>query len=94
MINSKFPKQLQKKNQNLRDHMTDLELIFTMLGEKTTTEITKERNSCGFAECLGSATEGGQVAGNARKDVEKRLGKSTLSKENFLPTERIKKKLA
>ena len=44
-------KQLQKKNQNLRDHMTDLELIFTMLGEKTTTEITKERKSQGFDEC-------------------------------------------
>ena len=54
-------KQLQKKNQNLSDHMTDLELIFTMLGEKTTTEITKERNSQGFDECKDSATEGGEA---------------------------------
>ena len=78
-------KQLQKKNQNLRDHMTDLELIFSMLGEKTTAEITKERNSQGFDECKESAKEGGQVAGSARKDVEKRLNKSTISKDNFLP---------
>jgi len=86
-------KQLQKKNQNLRDHMTDLELIFTMLGEKTTSEITKERNSQGFTECRESANEGGQVAGNAREDVEKRLGKSTISKENFLSKKKEKKKL-
>lgn len=86
-------KQLQKKNQNLRDHMTDLELIFTMLGEKTTTEITKERNAQGFHECKESAKEGGDVAGNARKDVEKRLGKSTISKENYLPRTSSKKHL-
>ena len=86
-------KKLQKKNQNVRDHMTDLELIFAMLGEKTTTELTKERNSQGFSECMYSAKEGGQVAGNARKDVEKRLGKSTMSKENFLPVKKDKIKL-
>ncbi|MFW6220484.1 MAG: Bro-N domain-containing protein [Nanoarchaeota archaeon] len=86
-------KQLKNKKQNLRDHMTDLELIFNMLGEKTTTEITKERNSQGFEECKNSAKEGGEVAGNARQDVEKRLGKSTISKENFLPKKKKKKKL-
>jgi len=86
-------KQLQKKNQNLRDHMTDLELIFIMLGEKTTTEITKERNSQGFKECKDSAKEGGEVAGNARKDAEKRLGRSTISKENYLLKQKKKKKL-
>lgn len=73
--------------------MTDLELIFTMLGEKTTTEITKERNSQGFTECKESAKEGGEVAGNARKDVEKRLGKSTISKDNFLPKKKENKKI-
>ncbi len=86
-------KRLQKKNQNLRDHMTDLELIFTMLGEKTTTEITKDRNSQGFGECKDSAKEGGEAANDARKSVEKRLGKSTISKENFLPKKKEKKKL-
>lgn len=73
--------------------MTDLELIFTMLGEKTTVEITKERNSNSFKECKKSAKEGGEVAGNARKDVEKRLGKSTISKENFLPKKKESKNL-
>ena len=52
-----------KKNQNLRDHMTDLELIFTMLGEKSTTEITKSRDSKGFNECLDSSKEGGKIGG-------------------------------
>ena len=86
-------KKLQKKNQNIRDHMTDLELIFTMLGEKTTTEITKERNSQGFKECKDSAKEGGEAANDARLSVEKRLGKSTISEENFLPKQKEKKKL-
>jgi len=86
-------KQLQKKNQNLRDHMNDLELIFTMLGEKTTTEITKERNSQGFDECKESAKEGGEATKEARESIEKRIGKSIISKENFLPKQKDKKKL-
>ena len=64
--------------------MTDLELIFTMLGEKVTTEITKETDSQGLKECKKSAKEGGTVAGNARKDTENRIKKSVLSKENYL----------
>jgi hypothetical protein len=86
-------KKLKKKNENLRDHMTDLELIFTMLGEKTTTEITKERDSQGFMECKESAKEGGEAARDARESVERRLRKSTISKENFLPKKKEKKKL-
>ncbi|MBU4242333.1 MAG: Bro-N domain-containing protein [Nanoarchaeota archaeon] len=78
-------KQLQIKNQNLRDHMTDWELILTMFGEKATTDITKETNSQGFEKCKDSAKEGGQAANEARKSIEKRLGKSIISKENFLP---------
>jgi len=78
----------QLKKQNLRDHMTDLELIFTMLGEKTTTEITKERNSQGFTKCKESAKEGGEAAKDARESVERRLGKSTISKDNFLPNKK------
>jgi hypothetical protein len=86
-------KQLQKKNQNLRDHMTDLELIFTMLGEASTTAITKDKDSQGFDECKDSANEGESVARLAREDLEKRLGKSILSKDNFLENPRGKKKL-
>ena len=72
------------KNQNLRDHMTDLELIFTMLGEKSTTEITKSRESNGFDECFDSSKEGGKIAGNARKELEKKTGRKVVSSENFL----------
>lgn len=69
---------------NLRDHMTDLELIFTMLGEKVTTEISKQEKPKGMAENKKVAHRGGRVAGNARKDTEKELGKSVVSKENYL----------
>lgn len=73
-----------KKNQNLRDHMTDLELIFTMLGEKSTTEITKSRDSKGFNECLDSSKEGGKIAGNARMELEMKTGKKVVSSDNYL----------
>ena len=86
-------KQLQKNNQNLRDHMTDWELILTMFGEKATTDITKERNSQGFEECKESANIGGNIAKRAREDLEKNLGASVVSKENFLPKQKEKKKL-
>lgn len=72
------------KNQNLRDHMTDLELIFTMLGEKSTTEITKSRDSRGYEECLDSSKEGGNIAGNARKELESKTGRKVVSSENYL----------
>lgn len=84
-------KKLKEKNQNLRDHMNDLELIFTMLGEKTTTEITKERDSQGFSECKDSAKDGGEAAKEARESVERRLGRSTISNENFLSKQKKKK---
>lgn len=84
-------KQLQKKNQNLRDHMTDWELILTLVGEKATTDITKENNSQDFEECKDSANKGGNIAKRTRKDIEKNIGKSIVSKENFLP-KKIKRK--
>jgi len=87
-------KQLQKKNQNLRDHMTDWELILTMFGEKATTDITKERNSQGFEECKESVNIGGNIAKRAREDLEKNLGASVVSRENFLPKQKEKKKLS
>ncbi|MFH1649347.1 MAG: Bro-N domain-containing protein [Candidatus Woesearchaeota archaeon] len=78
--------------ENVRDHMNDLEIIFTMLGESVTTAVTKTRDSKGFVECKDSAKEGGEVAGNARKDAEKRIGKSIVSEENFLDAPEKEKK--
>jgi len=71
--------------------MTDWELILTMFGEKATTDITIEKNSKGFDECKESANKGGSIAKRARKDLEKNLGKSVISKDNFL--QKGKKKL-
>jgi hypothetical protein len=84
-------KQLQKKNQNLRDHMSDWELILTMFGEKATTDITKETNSQGFDECKLSANTGGNIARRAREDLEKNLGRSVVSNNNFLGFAKKKK---
>ena len=70
--------------ENLRDHMDDLELIFNMLGEKVTTEITKTKDSVGFDDCKQSAKDGGEVAGNARKEAEKKIGKPITTNDNYL----------
>lgn len=77
-------KGLTKKNQNLRDHMTDLELIFTMLGERVTTEISQQEKPKDFEGNKDVARRGGNVAGVARKETEKELGHSVISSENFL----------
>jgi len=69
---------------NLRDNMTDLELIFTMLGEKVTTEISAQEKPATFPDNKKVARRGGTVAGNARKDTEKELGRSVISGENYL----------
>ncbi len=71
------------KTENLRDHMTDLELIFSMLGEASTTAIVKTQNPQGFTENKKVAKQGGDVAGNARKELENKTGKSIISSENF-----------
>ncbi len=78
-------KGLTRKNDNLRDHMTDLELIFTMLGERVTTEISQAEKPDTFVKNKNVAKRGGGVAGTARKETEKELGRSIVSKENFLP---------
>ncbi|MDD9954005.1 MAG: Bro-N domain-containing protein [Candidatus Woesearchaeota archaeon] len=78
-------KGLQKKNKNLRDHMTDWELLLTMIGEKATTDITQVKDAQGFDECKESAQEGGSVARETRASIEKRLGKSVMTKEKFTP---------
>lgn len=77
-------KGLTKKNQNLRDHMNDLELIFTMLGERVTTEISEQEAPKTFEENKQVAKRGGNVAGSAREATEKELGRSIVSQENFL----------
>lgn len=68
---------------NPRDHMSELELILTMLGEATTTEITNTRDSKGLPELSRDAKEGGAVAGRTRKDIETQTGKKVISKDNF-----------
>lgn len=76
-------KGLTKPQENLRDHMTDLELIFTMLGEASTTEIARNKNAQGFPENEKAAIEGGTVAGNARKDLEKKSGRKVVTNRNY-----------
>lgn len=78
-------KGLTKKNQNLRDHMDDLELIFTMLGERVTTEISQKEDPETFEESRQIAKRGGKVAGVARKETEKELGRSVSTPNNYLP---------
>ncbi len=77
-------KSLKRNNQNLRDHMTDWELILAMVGEKATTDITISKDSQGFNECKDSALEGGTIAKNTRKEIEQKTGKSIVSNENYL----------
>lgn len=76
-------KGLSQPKENLRDHMTDLELIFTMLGEASTTEIAKNKNVQGFVANRKAAIAGGKVAGKARQDLERKSGKKIVSNENF-----------
>ena len=81
-------KKLPKKSKvNLRDHMDDLELIFTMLGERVTTEISKKEQPETFGKNKKVAKRGGKVAGNARKETEKEIGRSVVSSRNFLKNE-------
>lgn len=72
------------RKQNLRDHMTDLELIFTMLGEASTTEIAIQKDAQGFRQNKKAAQEGGEIAGNARQELERKSGRKVVSKSNFL----------
>lgn len=76
---------------NLRDNMTDLELIFTMLGERVTTEISKKEQPKGMPENKKVAGRGGSVAGKARVETEKELGRSVISDKNYLPKKSVKK---
>jgi len=82
------------KGENLRDHMNDLELIFTMLGEASTTRIAKNKDAQGFIENKDAAKEGGTVAGVARKELERRSNQKIPTSENYLEEPEQKKKLA
>ncbi|MDO9537516.1 MAG: Bro-N domain-containing protein [Thermoplasmata archaeon] len=85
-------KGLEKLGQNLRDHMTDWELILTMIGEKATTDITISKDAKGFEDCKESAIEGGTIARNTRREIEKKTGKSLVSNENYLQLTQKKQK--
>lgn len=71
------------ERENLRDHMTDIELILTMLAEATTTTLHRDRDSQGFEPLKKDAQDGGAVAGRTRKDIEQQTGKSVVSQDNF-----------
>ena len=90
---SEYKKVKGLKSQNLRDHMTDLELIFSMLGEASTTEIVKTQNPKGFIQNKNVAEQGGTVAGNARRELESRTGKKVVSTDNYLPEAKKNKEL-
>lgn len=89
------PKEYKKlkglKRENLRDHMDDFELIFSMLGERSTTEIHRNENSQGAKKLKDDAKAGGDIAGGARKQLEKKLGRSVVTKKNFKTIEGKKK---
>jgi len=79
------------ERENLRDHMNDLELIFSMLGEAATTEITRTKDAQGFGKNKQAAQEGGGVAGKARKDLEQRSGQKIVTSKNYLQGFQAKK---
>ncbi len=89
------PKEYKKlkglKRENLRDHMDDFELIFTMLGERSTTEIHQIEDSNGVPKLKDDARRGGNVAGVAKKQLEKEIGRKVVTPDNYLPTKKRKK---
>lgn len=88
---SEYKKVKRLKRENLRDHMSDLELIFSMLGEASTTEITRTQDAQGLTENRRAAIEVGTVAGNARKELELKTGKTIVNEENYLSNKDDKK---
>lgn len=82
------------KRENLRDHMDDFELIFNMLGERSTTEIHRTEDSKGVPKLKKDANRGGRIAGVARYELEKEIGRSVVSKENYLPRKKNNKLLS
>lgn len=93
MTPSQYKKFKNLKRENLRDHMNDLELIFSMLGEASTTEIAKNKNAQGFPQNKKAATEGGGVSGNARRELERKSGKKVSTNQNYLKQPQSQKSL-
>lgn len=93
MTPSEYKKFKGLQRENLRDHMNDLELIFSMLGEASTTEIARNKNTQGFGRNKTAAQEGGTVAGNARRELESKSGQKISSKRNFLSRRQNQKTL-
>ena len=83
-------KNINRPNQNLRDHRTDWELILNMIGEKATADITVAKDAEGFNECKTCANEGGTIAANTRNELEQKIGKKIVSKDNYLSLEKKK----
>ena len=83
----------QLDRENLRDHMTDLELIFSMLGEAATTEITRTKDAQGFDENRTAANKGGRIAGEARQKLEVESGRKVVTDENYLDASEKQKRL-
>ncbi len=84
MTPSEYKQHKGLQQENLRDHMTDLELIFSMLGEAATKEIAVTRDAQGFDENKDAAKMGGNIAHNAKQELEEKTGKSVVSQENYL----------
>jgi len=93
MTPSKYKEYKGLQKENLRDHMTDLELIFTMLGEASTTEIAKNKDAQGFEENKEVAKKGGKIAGDARIKLEIESGKRIATSENYLEEPEMVKRL-
>lgn len=88
-----YKKLKRLKRENLRDHMNDLELLFSQLGEAATTEITKTEHPQGFVENKRVSGRGGKIAGDARVQLEKQTGRKIVTSENYLPKSNAPKKL-
>jgi methylphosphotriester-DNA--protein-cysteine methyltransferase len=93
MTPSEYKNLKQLDRENLRDHMGDLELIFSMLGEAATTEITRTQDAQGFSENRSAAHKGGRIAGDARVELEKESGRKVVSNENYLDAPEKQKRL-
>ncbi len=93
MTPSQYKEHKGLKRENLRDHMDDLELIFSMLGEASTTRIATSKNAIGFSENKTAAQKGGKIAGDARKNLEVESGSKVIKKENYLKSPQDKKLL-
>jgi len=93
MTPSEYKNLKKLKRENLRDHMTDLELIFSMLGERATTEITQTKDTKGFENLQNDAMEGGKIAGDAKIALEVKTGKKVSSANNYLESPESQKKI-